>query len=341
VTVIGAMVALAILSAQGSPGTSPIDGAASTPAGSPSELGPATLRLDWVATGYHAPFFLALDRGYYRDAGVDLQVLDGQGSGTAIQLVGAGTETFGLASLSTMTLAVGEGAPVRAIAGMLQRMPEGVISLAGTGITEPSAVEGKRMGYTAGSSGEVLFPAFANANGIDDTTVQQITVDAATKVSGLLLGQYDFIVDWPFTRGPVIEAQGETAEYLYYADYGVNALGHGLIASVDTIEQRPELVRAFVQASMRGIDDAVAEPEAAVDAMIANRPDIAEQRDVQLAQMQGLAAHLHTPATEGQPTGWMAEEDWSETIRLLTEYMDLVGEPAPADLYTDEFIGGS
>jgi NitT/TauT family transport system substrate-binding protein len=334
--------ALLLASGQSPPAPSPPGDSTGSPvasdSASPGPLAAATLRLDWVPTGYHAPFFLALERGYYRDAGIDLQILDGEGSGTAIQLVGAGAETFGLASLSTMTLGVGEGAPVRAIAGMLQRMPEGVISIAGSGITEPTDVEGKRMGYTAGSSGEVLFPAFAQANGIDLSTVQQVTVDAATKVAGLLLRQYDFIVDWPFTRGPVIEAQGESAEYVYYADHGVNVLGHGLIASIQTIDMEPELVRGFVEASVRGIDAAIVEPEAAIDAMIAHRPDISEQRDVQLAQMQGLAAHLHTPATEGQPTGWMAEEDWAETIRLLTEYMALTGDPSAADLYTNDFI---
>jgi NitT/TauT family transport system substrate-binding protein len=301
----------------------------------------ATLRLDWVPTGYHAPFFLALERGYYRDAGIELDVLDGQGSGTAIQLVGAGTETFGLASLSTMTLAVGEGAPVQAIAGMLERMPEAIISIAGSGITEPKDVEGKRMAYTAGSSGEVLFPAFAAANGIDESTVVQVTMEPAAKLTSLLTGSTDFTVDWPFTRGPIIEAQGQQAEYIYYADHGVNVLGHGLVASRDTITERPDLVRAFVAASLRGIDEAVADPEAAIDAMIKHRPDISDQRDVQLGQLQGLGDHLHTPNTAGMPTGLMAEADWSETIRLLTDYMELKGDPAASELFTNEFVPGS
>jgi NitT/TauT family transport system substrate-binding protein len=186
----------------------------------------------------------------------------------------------------------------------------------------------------------VLFPAFAAANGIDESTVEQITVDPGAKLSGLLLGQFDFTVDWPFTRGPLIEAQGQTADYVYYADNGVNVLGHGLIASEDTIANRPDLVRGFVEASLRGIDEAVADPEAAIDAMIANRPDIAEQRDVQLAQLRGLADHLHTPATAEQSTGWMAEEDWQQTLELLTTYMGLQGSPSAADLYTNEFIPG-
>jgi NitT/TauT family transport system substrate-binding protein len=69
----------------------------------------ATLRLDWLASGYHVPFFLALDRGYYREQGIDLQIADGKGSTTTIQVIASGSDTFGTANLSTMALGIARG----------------------------------------------------------------------------------------------------------------------------------------------------------------------------------------------------------------------------------------
>ena len=129
----------------------------------------ATLRLDWVPTGYHAPFFYALEKGFYKDVGIELEIFDGKGSGPSIQAVSTGADTFALAALTSMALAVAEGAKVKATAAMIQRQPDAVISLKdGANITTIKGVEGKKMAYTAGSSGERLFTALAKANGFDE-----------------------------------------------------------------------------------------------------------------------------------------------------------------------------
>src|SRR5579872_7057368 len=102
--------------------------AGSTHAAAQAKLEPATLRLDWLASGYHVPFFLALERGYYRDQGIDLQIFDGKGSTTTIQVVASGTDTFGAANLTTMTLGIARGLPLVAVAGLIQKSPDSVIS---------------------------------------------------------------------------------------------------------------------------------------------------------------------------------------------------------------------
>jgi NitT/TauT family transport system substrate-binding protein len=299
----------------------------------------ATLRLDWVPTGYHAPFFYAVDKGYYKDVGIDLQVFDGKGSGPSVQAVAAGTDTFALAALTSMTLAVAEGAKVKAVAAMIQRQPDAIISLSdGANITTVKGVEGKKMAYTAGSSGERLFSALAKANGFDEAKVTKLTMEAGAKLTAVLNGTADFTVDWPFTRGPLIEAQNKKGTYVYYADNGVNVLGHGLMASLDTISTKAALVKAFTQASIKGIDEGLKNPEAAVDAMIKFRPEIANQRAVQLAQLKGLTPLLHTPATAGKPTGEMAPADWDTTLKLLTDYFGLKAGVTASSLYTNEFL---
>jgi NitT/TauT family transport system substrate-binding protein len=321
------------------PTTAPTAAATTAATATPVVMQPATLRLDWVPTGYHAPFFYALEKGYFKAVGIDLQIFDGRGSGPSVQSVAAGTDTFALAALTSMALAVAEGAKVKAVAAMIQRQPDAIISLAdGANITTVKGVEGKKMAYTAGSSGERLFSALAKANGFDEAKVTKLTMEAAAKLTAVLNGTADFTVDWPFTRGPIIESQGKKGTYVYYADNGVNVLGHGLMASLDTISSKAGMVKSFVQAAIKGIDEGLKSPEAAVDAMIKYRPAIASQRDVQLAQLKGLTPLLHTPATNGKPTGEMAATDWDTTVKLLTDYFGLKSGVTAASLYTNEFL---
>src|SRR4029078_5268899 len=91
-----------------------------------------TLRLDWIPTWYHVPFYYALDRGFYREAGLNVSIGQGKGSTTTAQVVAAGSETFGLIDLSTMMLAMASGAPLKAIGGLIQRSPEAVVFIAPT-----------------------------------------------------------------------------------------------------------------------------------------------------------------------------------------------------------------
>src|SRR5262249_39792100 len=96
-----------------------------------------TLRLDWIPTWYHSAFYTALNRGYYSDVGLNLIIGQGKGSATTAQVVGSGSETFGLMDMSTMMLAISNGAPLVAVGGLIQRSPEAVISLSSTNIKAP------------------------------------------------------------------------------------------------------------------------------------------------------------------------------------------------------------
>src|SRR5688572_21751980 len=114
----------------------------------PMAVQDVSLRLDWVPSWYHAPFYVALEKGYYRDAGLNVTILDGQGSNTTGQVVASGAETFGFMSLLSVPLLADKGAQLRAIGAFIQTAPEGVITLAENGINSPKDLEGKTWGYT-------------------------------------------------------------------------------------------------------------------------------------------------------------------------------------------------
>lgn len=298
----------------------------------------ATLRLDWVPTWYHGVFYLALNRGYYSDAGINLTIGQGKGSSATAQVVGSGSETFGLLDMSTMMLGVASGAPLVAIGGLMQRNPEGVIALSSANIKTPKDLEGKRWGYTAGSSGETLFTLFAAKTGVDDTKLTRITVDAGAKLTFLLTEKVDFITDWGASLNALIAAQGKTPVNLLYADYGMHFNGSTFATTRNVLASKPELARGFLAATAKGIAEAVKSPDAAIDALIANQPAVANNRELMIGQMKNLGSFLHSDRTKGKPTLWLDPEDVAATLEIAKRLRKTAEGLQPAGLFTNDFL---
>ena len=308
-----------------------------SPARSGAQGQAASLRLDWIPSWYQAPFYHALERGYYKDAGLNLKIGQGKGSMLTAQVVAAGSETFGFMDLSTMMLAVGRGASLKAIGGVIQRSPDSVITLSTSGIKSPKDLEGKRWGYTTGSASENLFSVFAANTGVDESKIVKNTMDAGAKISSLLAGKVDFIVSWGVTVNPLIAKQGKTPVNILYADHGVNVIARALVTTTSTISSRPEVVRAFVAATVKGMEDSIKDPAMAVDSMIVHQQAVASNRDELVTQMKSYGAYIHSKATVGKPTLWMATEDVASTLEVAKQ-VGPVGDLQASNLFTNEFL---
>jgi NitT/TauT family transport system substrate-binding protein len=297
-----------------------------------------TLRLDWIPTWYHSVFYSALNRGYYSDVGLNLTIGQGKGSAATAQVVGSGSETFGLMDMSTMMLAITNGAPLVAVGGLIQRSPEAVISLSSTNIKAPKDLVGKRWGFTAGSSGETIFKLFAAKTGVDDSKLVRITVDAGAKLTFLLTEKVDFITDWAVSVNPLIAAQGKTPANLVYSDYGVHFNASSLATTKSMLASKPEVVKGFLNATVKGIEEAMKNPPAAVDALIANQPTVAGNRELMIGQMKELAGFLHSDRTKGRPTLWLAPEDVASTLEVAKLLRTTAESLRVNDLFTNEFL---
>jgi NitT/TauT family transport system substrate-binding protein len=306
------------------------------PASAQPALHPATLRLDWLASGYHTPFFLALERGYYRAAGIDLQIADGKGSTTTIQTVASGSDTFGAANLSTMALGIARGMPLVAIAGLIQKSPDSVISLAGAGINSPKDMEGKRGGFVPTSASDRIFPAFAKSAGIDMQKIIKLQMESSARYSILLQGNADFVIGWSFTDAYKIGRQKPIAPPILFADYGVNMLSVGIVVNKETLEKQGALVKGFLAGTVRGIEETLQAPEAAVNATIKLRPGA--DRDALLEAAGKLGQFLHTKNSAAKPAGWMSPEDWDESRRILIEYLGMKETVSADALFTNAYL---
>lgn len=293
-----------------------------------------------MASWYHSPFFLAQQAGYYKDVGLDVSIGDGQGSATTGEVVSKGSDTFGLMALTTVIQSVQKGEHLVCIGGYIQRPPDGVIALAGSGIKSMSDLAGKTWGETPGSAPEALFPAIASKAGLDLSSVKKVSVPASAVVSALVTGKVDFVTKWIPTNVPLIEAAGKSVVTIPYSNY-IDANIQCIVATPATVANDPALVKAFLAASARGFDAAMKDHAAAVDAMIAERPSLSGQKSILVAQMQDLSTYLHTTASAGKPLFWMAPSDMQSMISISKTYLGLTGSPDAATLYTNKFVPSS
>jgi NitT/TauT family transport system substrate-binding protein len=323
--------------------------AVSTPSGaaSPTATGSlklavpqdVTLRTDFGMVWYHAPFFLALDRGYYKDLGINLTIGGGQGSTTTGKTVSTGQETFGFMNYSTMIQLVAQQADLVGVGESMQRDFFGVITLSTTGIKTPKDIEGRSGGFTAGSASQRLFPYFTSKAGVDVAKVRQVTIEG-TELQALLAGRIDFYVGSAITQEPLIKEQGFTPVSIMYADFGASVNTYGLVTTNAVTTSKPDLVRAFIAASQKGVDAAVKEPEAAADALIAHSAELRGKRDLVIAQTKQLGSFLHSTHTQGKPSLCMSAESFKATIAALKQYLALTGEPDANAVFTNRFIPG-
>ncbi|MBS0222462.1 MAG: ABC transporter substrate-binding protein [Proteobacteria bacterium] len=297
----------------------------------------ATLRLDWTPSGYHAPYFLALSRGFYKEQGIDIQIFDGKGSLSTLTAISEGSDTIGIASLATVALGISQGRPLLAIGGMIQTMPDSVISLKGSGITKPKDLEGKTWGYNPDDYSTRLFPAFAAAAGFDASKVKKIQLSHAIVHTSLLQGKIDFMIGWEFTDALRVARQKPIERPIKYADYGVNMLGGGLFVSKKTAAENPALLRSFMAATAKGFKEGLKDPQAAVAALAAARPS--SDRELLLEQLNRTPPYLHTKNSAGKGFGYMAQADWEQTLVLMKQAFETFkGDLKPNDVYTDDFL---
>jgi len=318
-----AFIAAQLLAGAGAPAAQP----------APTQRVSATLRLDWVPGAHHIGPLLALKRGYYAEEGIDLVVVPGKGSGLTVQSVASGHDLFGFADAGLMAVAVSKGAPLVMVANTTPKGPSGIVTL-GRKLVSPKELAGKKIGVAAGDASFAAFPAVAKKYGLAPSAYQLVTIEPASKVPALLEGKADAISGFRFGDYLRVFTQNREAKITLYSEWGVNTLGNGYLVSTGTLKSKPDLVRRFLKATMRGWQDAIKDPEAGIAALMEAFPDT--NKEFARLGLPLVIEHMHSEATTGKPLGWMAEADWKSTLEVMKEA--LKGDRPAGTYYTNDFL---
>jgi NitT/TauT family transport system substrate-binding protein len=300
-------------------------------------LKPVSLTVDWLFQGPNAGFLVAHEQGFYRDAGLDVTISPGKGSGTTAQLVASKATQIGFSDGFVVGSSIAKGMAIKTVASIYRRDPAAIMVLADSAIKTPKDLEGKAVAMTAGSGQFLQWPAFVKGAGIDGSKIQIVNIDPAGVGPALVSGKVPAIGGYVFSYAPSIEIRAKKELRLFwFADYGVTIVSNGIIVHQDLLKSDPALIRAFVPAAVKGFLYGRQHPDEACAAVKKFQPT-ADPAITKLELELSWKTWV-TPNTAGKPLGWGAESDWASTIAVLKQYGGVTAPLTTSQIYTNEFV---
>jgi NitT/TauT family transport system substrate-binding protein len=293
--------------------------------------------LNWFPVGDHAAYWVALDKGYYRQRGLDVDMQNSKGSGDSIAKVDTGRADIGLADSAVVIAASARGGKVKVVGMVFDKSPLNIWSHKAAPITKPKDLEGKSVAAPPGDGQRQMFPAFARLHGIDQSKVTWVNVEPAAKVPALAEKRVDAVAD--YTTGlPFYEkAMGKgNAVMLPWADHGFDMYSMSIIASEKTMKERGPVLKAFLEASYLGWRDVMSDPKSALEIFKKRVPEI----DVSIIEpnmMMGLEL-MKTDRYAKNGIGWMEEKKMCDSVDLVNTYMGVPTKVECKAVYTNEFL---
>ncbi|MBU0492648.1 MAG: ABC transporter substrate-binding protein [Chloroflexi bacterium] len=305
---------------------------AATPTVPPSE--PVSLQLQWVTQAQFAGYYVALDKGWYREEGIDLTIMPGGPDITPVDLVSAGTRDFGTTLLADLTVSVQKGTPVVSIGQIQQKNGLLLIAKKTSGVTGPQDFKGKRVGVWLGSW-QAQFDALIAQAGIPPNDFDLVA--QGWSMDPFLAGELDVASAMIYNEYHVVLESGvktEDMNVIDYANYGLDFPGDTLFTSRKMVEQKPDLCVRMLRASLRGWQYAIDHPAEAADIVLKYDESKVQTREHQLSMMVEIAKLVQM---EGRSLGRTDEAAIKRTIDTLLQYKILSGPVESTNVYTNDF----
>ena len=239
-----------------------------------------TVMLDWTPNTNHAGLFIAKEKGYFKEHGLDVQIVE-PATGGVDQVVAAGKADFGVSIQEAVIPARAEGVPVVSIAAIIQHNTSSLMSLSNDNITRPKDLAGKTYGGFGGALETALIKTLVSCDGGDPNAVKFVEVGDVDYLVGFEQNRFDFawiFEGWDGVRARDIEKkQVNTLPFIDYTKCIPDWYTPVLITSEDMIAKHPEMERKFLAETAKGYDSAISNPQEAVDAIMKNAPQASKK----------------------------------------------------------------
>ena len=309
---------------------------AGAPAAQPTQK--LVFALNWFAVGDHAAYWVALDKGYYKARGLDVELQNSKGSGDSIAKVDTNRADVGLADAVVVIPRVAQGAKIKIVGAVFDNTPLNIWTRRDTGITKPKDLEGKTLAAPPGDSQRQLFPAFAKVNGVDASKVTWLNIEPAAKFVALAEKRADAVPD--YTTGQPFWEKAVGKENLIsmpWHKYGFDTYSMSMMTSEKTLAERPKALRDFLAASYLGWRDVMADPKAALEIFKKRVPDI-DLALIEPNMMLGLDL-MRTERYAKNGIGWMDRRKMCGTVEFINTYMpDMPRKVACDEVFTNDFL---
>ncbi|UUX95574.1 ABC transporter substrate-binding protein [Aquabacterium sp. J223] len=305
-------------------------------------LRPFKFNLGWKIESSGAGFLLAAQRGYYREAGLDVTIDTGNGSASAISLVAGGAYDAASADLSTMIEFnnANPSAKLAAVAIQYDLNPNSVMVRKGGPVAKPADLAGKSILGQPFNASRKLFPVFAKAQGFDPSGVRWENVAPDIGDTRFVKGDFDAAAYFFFTGLLNLKARGMGPEQLTvfrFSDHGLKSYGNGIVANAKAQTENAEALRAFVRATTRGWTECMADPKAGAAAVKAREP--LSNEEIELERLRLIVeGTMRTADTRANGWGAATPARLQATLDETVEAFGLKSTLTVADLWTDRFL---
>lgn len=310
-----------------------LSGCASLPSGNDTgELTHVRLPMGYIPNIQFAPFYVAVGKGYFREAGIEIE-FDYKFETDGVALVGAGELPFAIVSGEQVLLARAQGLPVVYVAAWYQQYPVSVVAKSELGILIPQDLNGKKIGLPGlFGANYVGLRALLHEAELEESNV---TLDAVgfNQVELMAAGEQDIIVGYAANEPIQLRAQDIAVTEIRVADY-VQLASNGILASESVIAENPDLVRAFVGAFLRGLEDTIANPEEAFMLSEAYIPNFAELDSA--VQKQVLTTSIEQ--WKAERLGYSDSQSWENMQSVLLDMGLVTAEMDLSKAFTNEFV---
>jgi NitT/TauT family transport system substrate-binding protein len=296
---------------------------------------PVSFQLNFTAGGYNAPFALAEQEGYYDEVGLNVVINKGQGSGTTARLVASGQAGLAYADASATAQVIAQGAPIKILSTIYQSSPNAINALADSGIESVADLAGKRLGEPTGEAGSALLPLLLEANGLTRDDLELVSLPGTSLVGALTQGQVDAILGSTEGYNLVLEEQGFDVTVLPYAEWGVPTVSTSIIASEQFLEENANTVRCFIEASLRGWDEAIKRPDDAIAALVEYFP-YDTRPELNLRQLESAIDLVC--ANDAQSVGKAEPAAWEQSVKIWQDFFELSPDVPATEYYTYDYL---
>jgi len=231
-----------------------------------------SLRLDWVYGSEHAPIFLAIEKGFFKDENIDLNLMPGEGSSVTVKLVGNRDADFGYATADQVLIGAQRGLPLVSTAVVLQQNPTALIFKASAGIKDiKTDLKGKTIGVQLKSNTSRQWEAIKKSMALDTKSFIEVPADGAL-VPLLTSDRIQVGIGFYFNDGLKLKATGTDATWISFEDLGIKMYSTTLLTNAALIEKNPDLVKRFTRAFMKGWSYSLKHPDEALQAFLTANP---------------------------------------------------------------------
>jgi NitT/TauT family transport system substrate-binding protein len=292
--------------------------------------------LDWSWIPYHTVFLTAEDRGFYREAGLDVKIEQGRGSATTAVVVGQGSFDIGHINITNVAQAIGKGVPLKTVAIYQHRSSASFIGIKDrVELKGAESLKGIKIGSTPGGSDGLSLAIFKKINNLPEGALNVVGLDGAAKRAALLNGTVDAVSGDSHAFAAIVRGAGKEPSMFMLADYGVPLVGFGFAANEAFVKREPQAITRFLAASKRGFRVAMEDPAAACVFMKSKvlLPGSTEQCVDYFMGLMELSQGPNDPNW-----GRQSAEEWSKLVAALQSVGEIPADKNPADFYTNDLV---